>query len=229
MIYPLLVLVTALGLTALVALLAWGIGQDYPGLIPLLEDAAAPKFPEKLLVPLETVWLPPVMLAVAAALVAGVLASRRGRAWLRWRLPAFREASLAQVASSLALLLRSGMTLTDALALAAAAEGDTRAGQALTTWRREVESGHGKPSEWAALAPFPPLFLWLVRQGGEDVAAGFAKAADIFQARAGYRIELALYGALPVSVLLLGQMVLWQLVPLVQSALRLASLLTDFS
>jgi type II secretory pathway component PulF len=133
------------------------------------------------------------------------------------------------VASSLALLLRSGMTLTDALALAAAAEGDTRAGQALTTWRREVESGHGKPSEWAALAPFPPLFLWLVRQGGEDVAAGFAKAADIFQARAGYRIELALYGALPVSVLLLGQMVLWQLVPLVQSALRLASLLTDFS
>jgi hypothetical protein len=59
--------------------------------------------------------------------------------------------------------------------------------------------------------------LRLVQKGGEDVAGGFRKAADIYQARAAYRIELALYGALPVSILILGQMVLWQAVPLMRS------------
>jgi hypothetical protein len=56
-----------------------------------------------------------------------------------------------------------------------------------------------------------------VQKGGEDVAAGFQKAAEIYQARASYRIEMVLYGALPVSILLLGQMVLWQAIPLVRS------------
>jgi type II secretory pathway component PulF len=56
-----------------------------------------------------------------------------------------------------------------------------------------------------------------VQKGGENVAAGFQKAAEIYQARASYRIEIALYGALPVSILLLGEMVLWQAIPLVRS------------
>lgn len=67
------------------------------------------------------------------------------------------------------------------------------------------------------MRPFPPLFLWLVQRGGEDTAAGFQKAAELYQARASYRIELALYGALPVSILLVGQMVLWQAVPLMRA------------
>ena len=41
--------------------------------------------------------------------------------------------------------------------------------------------------------------------------------SEIYHARASYRIEMALYGALPVSILLLGQMVLWQAIPLVRS------------
>ncbi|MDW8308901.1 MAG: type II secretion system F family protein [Verrucomicrobiales bacterium] len=218
MIYPALVLVTALGLTALLAWLSSRLA--YEELLPNAPIVTTLDTREGRLVPIVAVWVPPVVLALAGVGLAVVLAARPARAWLRWRLPAFREASLAQLASSLVLLLRGGATLADALAFAAAVERDTPAGAALAVWRREVESGRGKPSEWPALKPFPPLFLWLVQQGGEDVAAGFAKAAEIFQSRANYRIEIALYGALPVSVLLLGQMVLWQLIPVAQSVAR---------
>jgi type II secretory pathway component PulF len=56
-----------------------------------------------------------------------------------------------------------------------------------------------------------------VSKGGEDAATGFQKAAEIYQGRASYRIELALYGALPISILFLGQLVFWQVAPLVQT------------
>jgi type II secretory pathway component PulF len=151
-------------------------------------------------------------------LVVVVLAVPSWRARLRWRLPAFREASLAHLASAIALMLRNHTTLAEALALAQALEATTPAGKTLSEWRRQVENGQGKPAQWpVTTAPFPPLFLWLVQQSGEDPAAGFQKAAEMFQARASYRIELALYGALPVSILLLGLLIVWQVAPLMQS------------
>lgn len=227
MVYPFLVLVAALGLSVL---LAWlGSRMSLEDLLPRGRDLVEFLGAGEPSLPLEAIWVPPVVLSLLAVAAAVGLGSRTCRGWLRWHVPAFREASLAQVASSVALLMRSGTTLADALALAAAAESGTAAARALAVWRQEIECGRGKPAQWPALSPFPPLFLWLVAQGGEDAAAGFAKAAEIFQARAGYRIELALYGALPVSVLLLGQMVLWQMMPVVQSAVRTMKLLSDMS
>src|SRR5262249_44332279 len=106
-------------------------------------------------------------------------------------------------------------------------EAPSPAAEALARWRTAVESGQGKPSQWKACPPLPPLFLWLVQKGGEDVATGFQKAADIFQNRANYRIELALYGALPISILFLGQMILWQVAPLMRAMTFLMNALGD--
>jgi len=126
------------------------------------------------------------------------------------------------------LMLRSGVTLAEALALAETLESGTPAGKALAQWRRLVESGQGKSSQLPdSLPPFPPLFLWLVRKGGEDIVAGFQHAAEVYQARAGYRIEMALYGALPVSILLLGQMVFWQVAPLLKSMVWMMNMIGD--
>ncbi len=164
------------------------------------------------------IWMPPVVLAFAALLGVAAVSIPSWRDRLRWRLPAFREASLAELASALSLMLKNGTPLPDALALAEALESRTPAARALARWRQLIAAGQGKPAEWTGDSrPFPPLFLWLVQKGGEDVAAGFQKAAEIYEARASYRIELALYGALPVSILLLGQMVIWQAVPLMRS------------
>jgi type II secretory pathway component PulF len=207
MVYPFIVILASLGLTLLVSLTFSRFTSEF-----IEQGTPQPS----LFIPI--MWMPFVVLLLAALLGLGAVFIPSWRARLRWHLPAFREASLAQLASALALMLKNGTTLPEALALAQALESATPAGAALAHWRQLVEAGQGKPAEWIGDSrPFPPLFLWLVQQGGEDVAAGFQKAAEIYHARAAYRIELALYGALPVSILLLGQMVLWQAVPLVRS------------
>jgi type II secretory pathway component PulF len=57
---------------------------------------------------------------------------------------------------------------------------------------------------------FPPLFVWLVSSAGEDLAAGFRHAAEIYRNRATHRSEILLFAALPLSVLVLGILILTQ-------------------
>ena len=219
--YPLIVLTLSLilttGLSILVSRLLGAYADQFPNPLRSLteEETVGTGAPLELAA---AVWTPPLVVALLAAAVVAAACVPSWRARLRWRLPAFREASLAELASAMALVLRNGCTLAEALALGQALEAGTPAERVLATWRALVESGQGKPAQWPTAArPIPPLFLWLVQQGGEDTAAGFHKAADIYYARASYRTEMALYGALPVSVLLLGQMVLWQMIPAVRA------------
>jgi type II secretory pathway component PulF len=215
MVYPVIVIVVSLGLTLLLSL-------TFSRFMPNMFDQFAPVSP----LAVAGMWFPPVFLALLALLGLAAFSIPSWRASLRWRLPAFREASLAQLASAITLMLRNGTTLAEALAMAEMLEAASPAGKALAQWRSLVESGQGKPARWpAAATPFPPLFLWLVQNGGEDVTAGFQKAAEIYRSRASYRIELALYGALPISILLLGQMVFWQVVPMVRALIQLMNMI----
>ena len=122
-----------------------------------------------------TLWIPPIAVAVIAIIFVAMISVRRFRANLRWRLPAFREASLAQLASALALMIEHGTPVTEALSLAESLEGSTVAGRGLALWRAQVEAGVGKPEHWR-VAAFPPLFLWLVRSAGENRSRGLEKA-----------------------------------------------------
>jgi len=72
---------------------------------------------------------------------------------------------------------------------------------------------------------FPPFFLWMVTHSGEDMAAGFQRAAEIYQARASYRSELLLYVALPCSVLALGFMIISQIQPVFASLVTFMNLM----
>ncbi len=206
MVYPLIVIGVSLVLT-----LAFSLGFTH--FLKMFSNTLTPPG-----VFILAMWVPPIVLAGVVAFVLATLSRSKWRARLRWFLPGFREASIAQLASAMALMLKNGTPFADALALAEDLETPSPAAKALAQWRYFVEAGRGKPTQWHEPSPpFPPLFLWLVQKGGEDAAAGFQKAADIFHARAAYRIELALYGALPISVLFLGQMVLWQIVPLLKA------------
>jgi type II secretory pathway component PulF len=136
---------------------------------------------------------------------------------LRWRLPAFKEAKLAQVASAMRLMLKTGGNLGDSLRLIERLEKGSPAGDELVRWRARLSAGHAKFSDLATPGKaFPPLFVWLVGNSGEDLAGGFQRAAEIYGARAGYRIEMFLYAALPFSILALGAMIICQLLPLVK-------------
>jgi type II secretory pathway component PulF len=160
-------------------------------------------------------WIPPVILAFlhAAAIVA--LTVPAARRMLRWRVPSFRESSLAQIASALALLLRGGVPLDHALALVERMESGSRAGEEISNWRRRLAAGHARFLDLAQPGrAFPPLFIWLVAHGREDLGAGFQHAADIYQSRANHRAELLLYSALPCSILGLGMLIIMQIQPI---------------
>ena len=117
----------------------------------------------------------------------------------------------------MAILLKSGCPLPDALALLSQLERRTCAGKELSRWKTRCAEGHAKFSDIAAGSKiFPPMFVWLVAGAGEDLATGFQRAAQTYQGRAAYRTELLLYASLPASLFLLGLMILSQIYPVTQ-------------
>lgn len=201
--YPLLILALALALSLYVA---FGL---QPKVIAMLEDMHIDVNVTALRY---RVLAPPLVLAgllAAAVVLLGVPASRR---WLRWRLPPFRDASLAQLASSLGLLLRGGSSLGEAVGLLRRLEGESRAGAALAAWEQRLAQGESRFADVVAGSGLvPPLFVWLVENGGEDLAAGFERAAETYRWRAERRTELLLSAALPVGVLIVSAVVFLQM------------------
>jgi type II secretory pathway component PulF len=156
-----------------------------------------------------TLWIFPIIFGLLFASFLGLIWMPRLRYAIRWRLPAFHEATLANTASTLWLLLRGGIPLPDAVHLVGDLENSTRARRELATWSQKLAAGVTKFSEVAQGGrAFPPLFVWLVSSAGDDLAAGFQKAGEIYHARAAHRSEVLLYAALPVIVLVLGGLVL---------------------
>jgi len=164
-------------------------------------------------------WLPTALLLILATTIAVIMMVPGFQRTLRWRLPGFRENSLTNLAGMMGLMLRSGSNMGEALDMMQTLETGSAAGRELRNWKVRLAGGQTKFLELARPSPaFPPLFLWLVAQGGEDLAAGFKRAAEVYYARALYRIELLLYAALPVLILMLGALVLVQFLPLLGSA-----------
>jgi type IV pilus assembly protein PilC len=205
MVYPLIVLIMAFLLSCFLAyILGAFIWNNLESLVGSSSTLAVPA----------GLWMSPVILGLAlVGFLIAVLASP-AREHLRWRLPAFREASLSRVAAGMWLMLKSGVQFDDALALVEQLEKGTCAEAEIAGWRRKLASGAGRFSQLATPGQaFPPLFIWTVAQSGEDLTAGFQRAAGLYQGRAVYRTELMLYSLLPCSILALGAMLVAQYQP----------------
>ena len=111
-------------------------------------------------------------------------------------------------------MLKSGVPLNNALGLVQQLERGTPAETELARARQRLAAGQAKFADMVAGGKlFPPLFVWMVSQSGEDLASGFQRASEIYQSRASYRSEVLLYSALPCSVLALGLVILSQIYP----------------
>ena len=149
MVYPLLVILASLGLTTLISV-------NFSRFVKEFDVGIAPPR-SHLIIP--SMWIPPIAIALVAVAGLAAVTIPSWRARLRWRLPAFREASLAQLASAMALMLKNGTTLPEALALAEALESGTPAAKALARWRQLVAAGQGKPPSGKETAgPSRPCF-----------------------------------------------------------------------
>ena len=209
MVYPLLILCAALGLSCfLTATYERVAGADS---LFVTSSVAQSAF-------VVAVWGPPLLIGLALAAFVAALAVPGLTRQLRWRLPAFKDAELAQVASTMSLMLKNGGNLDDALGLVQQMEAGTPASRELAQWQSRLADGRGKFSDMAAPGDaFPPMFHWLVANAGEDLATGFARAGEMYSAQAAYRIHLFLNALLPLSILALGVMIACQVVPVART------------
>jgi type II secretory pathway component PulF len=172
----------------------------------------------------------PVVLGILFLLAASVIFLPGLRGKFLWRLPAFKEATVSRIASALTLLLKNGVNLPDAIGLVEQLETSTAATADLKQWQRKLAAGTTKFSEVATgNRLIPPLFVWVVASAGEDLTAGFNRAAEIYHSRAIYRTEVALYSVLPFASLFLGVVVLSQASLVISMFLPLIAMLNNLS
>jgi type IV pilus assembly protein PilC len=212
MVYPIIVLLSAFFLSCFLSfLLGHFIWNNLSELSGFYGRAAIPTVSVGL-------WIPPILFGLALVATFAGLIIAPTRRMLRWQLPAFREASLAQVASVIWLMLKNGVALDDTLATVEQLEKGTGAQKEIAGWRRQLASGRGKFYEMTGNRKvFPPLFIWTVAQSGEDLVSGFKRTAELYQARAIYRTEMFLYSALPCSIILIATLILSQIQPVFRS------------
>lgn len=232
LVYPVLVL----GAVFLVSLLLWWITSHY--ILPIWTEefswlVGSDNFPlpTRLALPLVmNSWLFPLVFGLPLLGVLWLAGSSRSRNQLLDRLPAFREARLAQTALAAHLLLKGGIPFPEAVGLIEAMQPGPRVRADLAAWRNRLAGG---VSRFSAIATggtfFPPLFIWLVDSARENLAGGFAQAAEIYEARAAQRSETMLYAALPVAVLSAGLLVLLQAYLMASLYLAFISLVSSFS
>jgi type II secretory pathway component PulF len=230
LVYPLIVMFAAFLISLLLALLwNYAIGPSmrevFSGMGIMLP--AATLFA---LGTLQTIWVFPVVLGGLFLLMVAVVFLPALRGKFLWRLPAFKEASVARIASSLTLLLKNGVNLPEAVGLVGQLESSTTAAGDLQRWQAKLAAGTIKFSEVAAdNRMIPALFVWVVASAGEDLVAGFNRAAEIYHTRAIYRTEVALYSVLPVASLFLGAIVLSQAFLVISMFLPLISMINNLS
>lgn len=209
MVYPAIVLMLGLGVSILVTVI-------YRALILSIFSEADFMFGGINNGHFPGMWLPTIVLVAMTAAWFMILLTPRLRNWARWKLPGFREASLSQMAGATSLLLRSGATLQGALGLLQKTEGKSPAGREMHRWMDLHQQGESKWTNFTAESRvFPPLFRWVVAQGGEDLALGFQRASDIYQARSAHRIDVLLYAAMPMAILFVAGVVAGQMYPIV--------------
>ena len=203
MVYPAIVLAGSLAVSLLLSLVYMRAFSDFSDGIATGVTGWGPA--------MLVFWVPSLVFFAGLALLCIVLASPKLRNWLRWHFPGLKDASIAQSAATIATLLSAGSRLDTTLELVEQTEANSPGASDLARWRKNVEQGRASFPQMAEPSrAFPPLFIWLVAQCGEDITSGFRRASEIYGERARHRTEMLLFAALPLAVLVLGMMILGQ-------------------
>lgn len=223
--YPLIALTIALGVSIFMTyffhVLAGSYHEGFSGLFVRRAGVSAGY--------LLALWLVPLAIFLLWLLTLFVAFVPQVRRRWQWFVPGLRETCLAQIASLIHMQLQSGVALQDALKTTEALEQGTPVAMELSAWREHLAKGGGSvPANPLKNKSIPPLFRWLVRQSGEDLVGGFAQTASYYQERSSYRGELFLYAVLPISVFLIGFVILCQFLPIFGLLGRAMHYLTSF-
>jgi type II secretory pathway component PulF len=203
--YPAMIFLVAMVASVVVSVGLWLINPFFRQLFDaMLDGGRLPLLTQVVLGPRWLVASAPVVLLMPVAVLAVLVATaKRWRAWARWKWPVWREISLMQFASSMALLLGHGVRLDDAVTVLQQQEKGTVLGGELARWQADLAGGK---SDFVRIAfpsdVLPLFFMGLVSTGGGDLAAGFRVATDVYREMAYCKLDRVLNVFVPVLVVL---------------------------
>jgi hypothetical protein len=180
MTYPIIVLLVAL-LISLVISGAWGwvIGPAFKGIFGGM-GIRLPGFTVFVLTTLDSIWAFPVAILLILLAVLAVIFLPAIREKILWRLPAFKEATVARIAASIHLLLKNGVSLPDAVGLTEQLETSPAAAADLQQWKLKLAGGTAKFSEVAAgNKMIPPMFRGKPRGRFQTRGRNLSLAGDL--------------------------------------------------
>lgn len=156
--------------------------------------------------------LPSLVITVAAVAYLVIIATPALRRLLMWKLPGLKEASVARFSHLFGMMLHSGCSLKETLPVLSRLERGTEVQRMIHDWEQTIARGTNRFEglEAPKNSPLPPLFFWLVGTDRENWTAGLLRAAAIYHNRARNKLELILAAALPVCVVFLGVLILYQ-------------------
>lgn len=230
MTYPLMVLTAIFGLSLfvhffLVRIYYESTGELIHGVMDGVNLPAATQFSLPLV---EHSWVFPAFFGLLLVVAVAVGCLENWRDALLWRLPAFREAALARLANTLAMLLERQVPMPEAVSLVAELEQNPEAALEIRGWQERLAQGVTDLSQVTAGGRFiPPLFSWLASNAGAHLAEGFRRTAEVYRARAMARTEIMMQAALPVTILTLGSLVALQAILLLLLFLPFVTLLNN--
>ncbi|HNC99312.1 MAG TPA: hypothetical protein PKW90_24475, partial [Myxococcota bacterium] len=229
LVYPSILLVASIGLSTLVGCLYSGFMRAV-GTDSLLGGFGGPAAtPGQITLLWIQVWTPVCLLGALGLIALVALRLPRTRDWLEWHLPGFREARLSRLGRTLHLLVSRGTPMGEAVALLGTLEPGRAQAREMARWQQRLAGGATRFPQLTEGSPvILPLFSWMVEGTGENWPAGFLRAAELYQTRAGHRTDMLLFAALPTSVILLGGIILSQFLPLMTLLTRFMQSIGDF-
>jgi type IV pilus assembly protein PilC len=164
--------------------------------------------------------LPSAVISLAAVSYLVVTLSPPLRRLMMWRMPGLKDASVSRLAHLFGMMLRSGCPVKETLPVLRQLECGSPADGMIRAWEQMLAGGH-VTFESLSLdnSPLPPLFFWLVGSDPEDWPKGLLRAAQLYHHRARNKLDLVLTAITPVSVIVLGMLILYQCYALYSSLL----------
>ena len=162
----------------------------------------------------------PFLLALAALcgwLWVRFLASEKGRLWWdrrKLKLPVIgsivNQATLARFARSFAMMMKSGVPITQSLTLLGAVVDNAHIAGLLTDLRRAIERGDSVGRTAASLGLFPPLVLQMIEVGEESgrLENMLEEVADFYDREVDMDLKNLSTAIEPILLLIVGGMVL---------------------
>ncbi len=202
--YPGIVIVGCWLLSALVWYLYFFLGENFSSLFR--DDINVPQ-PGLMM----GMLLPSVIITALAAAYLVIVFVPGLRRLMMWKLPGLKDASIARLAHLFGMMLKSGCSLNETLPVLRQLEKGGPVHALLQSWEENLKGGAGDFIAMSESAgPMPPLFYWLAGSDPEDWSNGLQRAAGIYYNRARNKMDLLLSAALPVCVIFLGILILYQ-------------------